>query len=353
MIEHVTLANAAELDAYVAALPNGHFMQTSLWGKVKTDWPWHGLILRGEDGKIRGTMALLSHRMHLIRTSFLYAPRGPQCAYGDKEAFRALIEGAKAYGKQVGACFLRIDPEVPETDEDFAAFARSLGFSIDAATDFSLYQPRLVYVSDLTGLTEDTLETIYHRTCRTKIHRAQKGRLTVRTGTEADLPAFETMMEATAAKNHFTARPQAYFRDLLRGLGDAGRLYIAELDGQPQAGSISCYYGTSGSFLYGCSKPTEQNLNATELLQWHMQAEAIRRGCTRFDFRGVEGLPNEDNPLYGLHRYKQGFGAKYVAWVGQLDLILKPLAAKLTFRIMNRRATGQAVPPTKEDKPNP
>ena len=158
------------------------------------------------------------------------------------------------------------------------------------------------------------------------------------------------MMEATAAKNHFSARSTTYFRELLEGLGDHGVLYLAELDGKPMAGSIACYAGQTASFLYGCSLPSEQNLNGTELLQWHMQAEAIRRGCTRFDFRGVEGLPTEDNPVYGLHRYKQGFGAKYVAWVGQMDLIVKPLAAKLTYAIMNRRTTGQIVAPEKKDE---
>ena len=48
--------------------------------------------------------------------------------------------------------------------------------------------------------------------------------------------------------------------------------------------------------------------------------------------------------------YKQGFGAKYVAWVGQMDLIVKPLAAKLTYAIMNRRKTGQIVAPEKKDE---
>ena len=350
MIEQVTLSNAAALDEFVLAHPNGHFMQTSLWGRVKTDWPWHGLILRGADGQIRGTVALLEHKMHLVGTRFFYAPRGPVWTRGDDQTFRGLIDAAKTYAKKHGGCFLRFDPEVPEEDTAFADLARSMGFSIDAATDFSLYQPRLVYISDLTGLTPETLESIYHRTCRTKLHRAQRGPLVVRTGTTADLDDFHVMMEATAAKNHFSARSTTYFRELLEGLGDHGVLFLAELDGKPMAGSIACYAGQTASFLYGCSLPSEQNLNGTELLQWHMQAEAIRRGCTRFDFRGVEGLPTEDNPVYGLHRYKQGFGAKYVAWVGQMDLIVKPLAAKLTYAIMNRRKTGQIVAPEKKDE---
>ena len=52
MIEQVTLSNAAALDEFVLAHPNGHFMQTSLWGRVKTDWPWHGLNQSGDGSLI-------------------------------------------------------------------------------------------------------------------------------------------------------------------------------------------------------------------------------------------------------------------------------------------------------------
>ena len=133
MIEQVTLSNAAALDEFVLAHPNGHFMQTSLWGRVKTDRPWHGLILRGADGQIRGTVALLEHKMHLVGTRFFYAPRGPVWTRGDDQTFRDLIDAAKTYAKKHGGCFLRIDPEVPEEDVAFADLARSMGFSIDAS----------------------------------------------------------------------------------------------------------------------------------------------------------------------------------------------------------------------------
>ena len=41
MIEYVDLNNAAALDEFVWQHKNCHFMQTSHWGNVKTDWIWH------------------------------------------------------------------------------------------------------------------------------------------------------------------------------------------------------------------------------------------------------------------------------------------------------------------------
>ena len=41
------------------------------------------------------------------------------------------------------------------------------------------------------------------------------------------------------------------------------------------------------------------------------------------------GYPTEDNPKFGLHRYKQGFGAKFTVYAGQFDLPLRPWLAKV------------------------
>ena len=91
MIEYVDLNHAEELDEFVWQHKNCHFMQSSLWGNVKTDWEWHGLICRDDRGRIRGTMALLRHDIPAIKTSLLYAPRGPILHEKDREVFRDLV----------------------------------------------------------------------------------------------------------------------------------------------------------------------------------------------------------------------------------------------------------------------
>ena len=63
MLHYITLENAGVLDAYVAARPKSPVMQTSLWGKVKKDWRWHGLLCTDEAGKPRGSAAILEHRL--------------------------------------------------------------------------------------------------------------------------------------------------------------------------------------------------------------------------------------------------------------------------------------------------
>lgn len=339
MIEYVDLDHAQELDQFVSSHPNHHFMQMSAWGRVKTDWGWHGIICRDSSGKIVGSMALLRHNVHFFKTCMLYAPRGPICDYADFQTLRELTDGAKALAKKLGFYILRLDPRIDETDTAFTEGMRKLGYSCDAASDFSLFQPRMCYVTDMNGLTPETLETIYHKTARTHLHRAQKKEVAVRIGTVEDLPRFCEMMEQTAQKNDFEARSEAYFSSFLTGLGDMARLYIAESDGKAIAASVSVMEGDRGYFMYGCSDRDYLKLCPNELLQWQMQCDALEAGCRWFDFRGVEGYPSEDNPKNGLHRYKQGFGAEFHAYVGQFDLITRPILSKLVelaFRLKSK-----------------
>ncbi len=337
MIEQIRLEQAQALDAFVQAHPRGHFMQSSLWGRVKQGWPWTAFLLQDErTGEIRGSLALLRHDLrHLPGCCFFYAPRGPIC--DDAASFRALVEAAAGYARAHGAYLLRIDPEISETDTGFAALAAKMGFHINQAQDFSLFQPRLCYLSDLRGKDAQSLQAGYRRSTRSNIRKALRGPLTVRRGDRDDLPAFCRMMAKTGAKNGFTPRPRSYFQALLDGLGAHARLYLAELSGRPVAAAISVIYARTCSFCYGCSEEAGDKLHANELLQWEMQNEAIALGCERFDFRGVEGPPEESNPHYGLHRYKQGFGAAFTAWIGQLDLPLRPLLYTLVEHLAVHR----------------
>ena len=333
MIESVSIDRARELDAFVAGHPKGHFMQTSLWGRVKGEWPWTGLICRDPGGRIRGTMALLRHDLRGFPSCFFYAPRGPIFSEGDTETFSALIRGAAAWAKARGAYLLRIDPEIPESDPVFAALVEELGFRVDQASDYSLFQPRLCYVSSLAGKDEAALAAMYHRSTRYNIHKALRGPLSVRCGGPGDLPDFCRMMAKTGEKNGFIPRPREYFLRFLEGLGPAARLYLADLNDRPIAAAIAVYYGATCSLCYCCSEEAGDKLHANELLQWNMQTDAMEQGCSRFDFRCVEGLPVETNPYYGLHRYKQGFGAEFCAWIGQLDLPLRPML----YRLLRKR----------------
>lgn len=329
MIEYVDLAHAKELDAFVQAHENCHFMQASDWGRVKSEWGWYGILCRDAQHKIVGSMALLRHNIRVFHTCMLYAPLGPIFSDGDMTTFHTLIDAAKQLAQREDAYLLRIDPRIKAQEVAFAEAVRDAGFSINSASDFSLFQPRMCYVLSLDGLTKETLLAQYHRTTRYNIHYAVRSGVTVRYGTQKDIPRFCEMMELVAEKNGFEARRAPYFCSLLRELKEKARLYLAELDGKVIAGAIAVFFGNRACFLYSCSDTEARKEHPNELLQWKMQCDALELGCEWFDFRGVEGYPTEDNPKLGLHRYKQGFGAEFCEYIGQLDLMTRPVLGKV------------------------
>ena len=117
-------------------------------------------------------------------------------------------------------------------------------------------------------------------------------------------------------------------------------LYLARFEGKTIAGAITVRFGRTASFFYGCSDASTLRLHPNELLQYRMQCDAIRSGCTVFDLRGVEGEPVKTNPKLGLHRYKRKFGAELVRYAGEFDMDLAPFVAALVRTIQRIRTAS-------------
>ena len=161
---------------------------------------------------------------------------------------------------------------------------------------------------------------------------------------------FARIMVETGLRDNFATRPPEYFAAMLDNFGEKCRLYMAFYEDKPIAGTLAIHYGDKVWYLYGASSNEYRNLMPNYLLQWRMIQWAIETGCRVYDFRGVSGDISEDNPHYGLYRFKQGFHGEFTEFVGEYDyvqnqlmyfvaekgsLAYKGLAAKL-YRIKNR-----------------
>lgn len=329
MFEYVGIDHAEELDRFVRRHPTGHFMQTSAWGRVKSDWDWTGILLKDERGDPLASVALLRHRGKRSGASFFYAPRGPVWPHERQDLLRRILEEARAYAKKEGAYLLRVDPGVEDGEKPFLKLMKTLRFRRTAGDDYSLFQPRLCYENDLAGVRPETLAERYHRSTRRNLRLAERNGVAVERQGEEEIPAFMRLMRLTAERDGFRARDEAYFRRILRSLSPEAVLYMAKCGGKTVAAGIAVHEGERSSFLYGCSDREGKRLRANEALMHAMQTDAIQAGCRFFDFRGVEGFPVEDNPHYGLHRFKKGFGADFRIYAGQFDRILRPGEAML------------------------
>lgn len=354
MTELVTKDNLAEYEAFVQSHPKGHFAQSSLWAKQKPAWTWQAIICRGKDGKIKGSIAFLIRKMPVVRKKMMYACRGPVCDLTDRETFEELMEAAKRLAKTEKAYVIKIDPDVPSSDTDFANLLTDSGFQTrDTGKNFEAIQPKYVFRLYLNGRTEEELLASFHQKWRYNIRLAVKKGVEVRICGKEMVSDFARIMVETGVRDNFATRPPEYFAAMLDNLGEHCRLYMAFHEGKPIAGTLAILYGDKVWYLYGASSNEHRNLMPNYLLQWNMIQWAVENHCRVYDFRGVSGDLSEDNPHYGLYRFKKGFGGEFTEFLGEYDYVLKKasyfiaekgalaykgLAAKL-YMLKNRKKT--------------
>ncbi len=323
MYELITHDTIPEYEAFVQSHPKGNFAQSWLWSKQKPMWTWKAIAVRDERGAIKGTMAVMIRKMPLIGKTLMYACRGPVCDLDDRETFGQLLEGAKALAKEHRSYVIKIDPDVPSSDTQFADMLHSFGFrGKEGGKNFEAIQPRYVFRLNVEGKTEEELQAGFHQKWRYNIRVAQKKGVEVKICGKEMVPAFAELMLTTGVRDGFVTRQPEYFANMLDNLGEHCRLYMAFHEGQPIAGTLAIHYGDKVWYLYGASSNEHRNLMPNYLLQWCMIQWAVETGCRVYDFRGVSGDISEDNPLYGLYRFKKGFGGDFIEFVGEMDLVL-------------------------------
>ncbi|MEW8957763.1 MAG: peptidoglycan bridge formation glycyltransferase FemA/FemB family protein [Moorella sp. (in: firmicutes)] len=315
-------------DAFIAGHPKGHFLQSYGWGEVKATTGWRPLRLVLEEGdRIVAAASLLKRRLPYIGRSILYAPRGPVVDFHNGELFDELLKAIDDVARQEGAILLKIDPDIPDEDEAVKGMLRARGFRLaNKGEGFEGVQPRHVFRLDITPQPEELLARMHGKT-RYNIRLAQKKGVVVKDDcTLDDLPVFYELLKETTLRDRFLVRSYSYFVTMWREMVERGyaKLFLAYYQGEAIAGTLAFIMGDKAWYLYGASGNRHRNVMPNYLLQWAMILWARERGCTLYDFRGVPGKLDEDNPLYGLYRFKKGFGGVFTTFIGEYDRVYSP-----------------------------
>lgn len=325
MYEFVTPETAAEFESFIAAHEKGHFMQSRLWAGCKTAWEWAGIAVRNGEGQLVGAMSVLIRRLPGIPVSLMYAGRGPVCDLTDEGVLAELCQGARALAKKCRGYLLKIDPDILSSDTAAIAALGRAGFRLrDSGKNFEGIQPRYVFRLYLSGRTEEEIFASFEQKTRYNIRLSGRKGVEVRLCGEEMVESFAAIMRETGERDGFIVRNAEYFRGMLRALGEHARLYMAFYEDKPVAGTLAIGYGDKVWYLYGASSNSYRNVMPNYALQWAMIRWAVERGARIYDFRGVSGDLSEDNPLYGLYRFKKGFNGDFTEFAGEFDLAFRP-----------------------------
>ncbi|MBI3923875.1 MAG: peptidoglycan bridge formation glycyltransferase FemA/FemB family protein [Armatimonadetes bacterium] len=361
-------------NAFVAESPLGDVLQTVEWGEVKRPSGWEALHAAVEsEGRLTAAALILKRKISPLGPSVFYCPRGPVLDYGDRETLTTLLQGIRRLARRHRAILLKIDPPVESGHEDVVRTLHQEGFreSPDSQGGFGGTQPRSVMKLDLSKSEEELLAAMKPKT-RYNLRLAQrKGVEIVEGRSKQDLKVFYDLLLETAVRDRFRVRSYSYFETIWDKLVTTGlaTLFMARVpaedcagEGESIAGALSFVLGQSGScgqcwYVYGASSNRHRNVMPNYLIQWHLIQWAKSLGCKVYDFRGVspqtEGVATEEH-LSGLNRFKTGFGARYVEYIGEFDLplsrigyplwtVAKPWAVKLL------KKRGDASAPSSEE----
>lgn len=329
-----------DYDSFICSHPKGHFLQTWEWGEVKRGMGWQPLpLILEEDGEIKAALLILKRKLPVpgLNRCIFYAPRGPVVDIESKELCQALFAGAERVARDHKAIFLKIDPDVPATNEKFKDVLGLCKFKKnDTGLDFEGVQPAFVFQLDITPTAEKLLEKMHTKT-RYNIKLAQKKGVTIRRADgKEDLKSFYEILEETAKRDHFLIRGYEYFEMIWDQMVENGfaKIFLAEFQGRPVSAALALILGSKTWYLYGASSNEYRNVMPNYLIQWEMIRWAQEQGCQIYDFRGVSGDLDESNPLYGLYRFKKGFSGDLIEFVGDWDRVYSPSLYLLWTKVL-------------------
>jgi lipid II:glycine glycyltransferase (peptidoglycan interpeptide bridge formation enzyme) len=349
---------------------SGSFLQTPAWGEVKQDWTHESLGWFCDDTLV-GAGLVLYRRTPGIERYLAYLPEGPVVDWGAYTP-RAVTTPLLAHLKRRKAFTVKIGPQVvtrrwsdgtvkravkdgahrlsdvPPDHVDHAALRlvdrlRGLGWQRQESqgAGFGDLQPRYVFQVPLADRSADEVFAGFNQLWRRNVRKAEKSGVVVEQGGYDDLPAFHAVYEVTAARDGFRPRPLSYFQGMWTAMRaedpDRIRLYLARHEGEVLAATTWVRVGEHVWYSYGASADHKRELRPSNAVQWRMMTDAIESGARVYDLRGISDTLDEDDPLFGLIRFKLGTGGDAVEYVGEWDHAINPLLHKAFQLYLARR----------------
>ena len=116
IVRELTEADRQYWNAGIQRFASAHPLNAFEWGQVRSVDGWAPIYLCAErDGAFRGGMLVLKKKLPFSPFSILYAQKMPVWDHEDDDTLAALVEAAIAVGRRHRAIFLRINPNIAET----------------------------------------------------------------------------------------------------------------------------------------------------------------------------------------------------------------------------------------------
>lgn len=337
-------------DAYVTRMPGGYYEQTSGWAKVKAHngWKLHGPLTRfapiftwrpvritiWHQGTLVAGVQLLVRAFHLPMLGHVaHIPRGPIFTYQDAALVQILVQAIRDVIRQQRIIYLFF--EVPDGNDELVSLLSQYGFRpavIKSAV-------RATLLIDITPEPEQILANMKINT-RNAIRRSTRNGITVREGTDADLPCFYQNYLAATQRRSFRPVAWQFFSDLWHFLHPAGIIHmlVAEYEGTSVTHLLFSACGDRVSALYIGWNGMHRHLLPNEAVYWKLIHWGKAHGYAYFDFYGIDirvahqvrtGTPSLTEKRFAWNYFKLRFGGDVIVFPRSCVYTANPLLSRL------------------------
>lgn len=316
---------------FTDAHSDAHLLQTGGWGELKSNFGWSAVrVIAGNNG------AQILFRSLPGGFSVGYIPKGPIGEMAEnlqEEIDKACVENR--------AIFVKVEPD----EWEYHSSSEKV-FDPDWKPSRTI-QPRRTILLSLKETEEEILAGMKQKT-RYNIRLAEKKGIVIKSSD--DLTTFQKMMLITGGRDKIGVHAQLYYQtayDLFHPLGQCEILF-ATYEDEPIAAIMVFACGKTAWYMYGASTENERNRMPTYLLQWEAIRWAKSKGCETYDFWGIPdhdedkleesfGKKKSHEGLWGVYRFKRGFGGEVVRSIGAWDKVYRPNLYKAYLLYMKLR----------------
>lgn len=296
-----------------------HPLQTWAWGEFRRS-ERVDVVRLGEftNGKLTSSFQITFHHLPKLPFTFGYCPKSniPSAA-----ALTAIQKEAVKHK----ALMVKFEPNV--LIRDGASLINKLEAQFNLVKGRSLFT-RFTFWLDLTRSEADLLANMKSKTRYNTRLAEKRGVQIIEDSTiEGFEDYWKLTKETTSRQGFYTHNREYHFRmwQTLSGKGGMAHLLKAVYKGETLVTWVLFILNGILYYPYGASSDKFREVMASNLMMW----EAIKFGkahnCKLFDLWGSTGPnPKANDPWLGFHRFKEGYGAELVEFVGTYDLIINP-----------------------------
>ncbi len=289
-----------------------HPLQSWEWGEFrKSTGVGVSRYLEIKDRKIKNVFQVTWHKLPGLNKFIGYCPKS---VTPSKDVVVFLSKKAKSRE----AIMIKFEPN--ETDKEMEKVF-SWGNFVPGKPLFTKYS----FVLDISK-TEESLLAGMHQKTRYNLRLAEKKGVEIKE--DNSLEAFEKyweLMEETTKRQGFYSHTKSYHQKMfnLMTKSGIGHLFTASYLGETLTTWMIFVLNKTIYYPYGASSSKHREVMANNLMMWEVINFGKKMGCTRLDMWGSMGPdPDPTDPWYGFHKFKQGYGADLMEFLGTYDLIV-------------------------------